>query len=66
MRPFFKFKNLCFVPPLVFVSEYNKNTGFCKVTAKINTAQLVREQNPLRVEGREPTKGAPLSADWDH
>jgi Fe-S-cluster-containing dehydrogenase component len=29
--------------------------------------QLVREDNPLRVDGREPARGgAPLGADWEH
>jgi hypothetical protein len=30
--------------------------------------QLVREHNPLRVEGREPehAHGAPLDAEWEH
>jgi hypothetical protein len=29
--------------------------------------QLVREANPLRVEGREPAQGgAPLGGDWEH
>jgi hypothetical protein len=37
-----------------------------KTEARIEPAQLVREQNPLRVEGREPAAGGPLGADWEH
>ncbi len=38
-----------------------------KTDARTDPAQLVREQNPLRVEGREPAAGgAPLGGDWEH
>jgi Fe-S-cluster-containing dehydrogenase component len=38
-----------------------------KTDAHTDPAQLVREQNPLRVEGREPAAGGvPLSGDWEH
>ena len=35
---------------------------------RTDSRQLVRERNPLRVEGREPAHGhgAPLDADWEH
>jgi len=33
------------IAPLVLVSQYNKASGFCKLTAKINSVQLVREPN---------------------
>ena len=35
---------------------------------RISADQLVREANPLRIDGREPIygEGAPLDADWEH
>jgi len=37
-------------------------------TATIRTEQLVRAENPLRVDGRQPEygSGAPLDAEWEH
>jgi sulfite dehydrogenase (quinone) subunit SoeB len=41
-----------------------------KTEAHTDPQQIVRENNPLRVEGREPGQpaqgGAPLSGDWEH
>ena len=39
-----------------------------KSADRTDARQLVRERNPLRVEGREPAHGhgAPLDADWEH
>jgi sulfite dehydrogenase (quinone) subunit SoeB len=38
-----------------------------RTDARTDPQQVVREANPLRVEGREPdARGAPLSGDWDH
>jgi sulfite dehydrogenase (quinone) subunit SoeB len=34
--------------------------------AATDPAQVVREDNPLRVEGREPAPGVPLGSDWEH
>ena len=36
--------------------------------ARIDAQQLVRERNPLRVEGREPlpAQSQTLGADWEH
>jgi len=36
-----------------------------RTTARIDPEQLVREANPLRVEGREPGYRPPLDADWE-
>ena len=39
-----------------------------KTELRIDPQQIVREENPLRVEGREPAhgKGGPLEAEWEH
>jgi Fe-S-cluster-containing dehydrogenase component len=38
-----------------------------KAEPRTDPLQVVREANPLRVEGREPERGsAPLGADWEH
>jgi Fe-S-cluster-containing dehydrogenase component len=39
-----------------------------KTEVVVKREQLVREHNPLRVDGREPeiAAGAPLDADWEH
>jgi Fe-S-cluster-containing dehydrogenase component len=35
-------------------------------TVQLDAGQLVREENPLRVEGREPLVRPPLDAEWEH
>jgi sulfite dehydrogenase (quinone) subunit SoeB len=38
-----------------------------RTEAHTDPQQVVREANPLRIEGREPaTGGAPLGGEWEH
>jgi hypothetical protein len=37
-----------------------------RTEAHTDPVQVVREHNPLRVDGREPALQPPLSADWEH